>query len=119
MWRRWLRLMVTVCAVTALFACSSSNPTDDARVTDCIPGNDTEKPRATGEVENTSSKTSSFFIRVEFHDSDGNRVSEGVDNVNNVEAGTSSPFNITGLAHAKGEVNCEVATVRRTVVPGG
>lgn len=116
--RRWFRLLVVVLAATALFACSSSNLTDDARVTSCQPGTDTEKPRATGQIENSSSKTSNFFIRVEFHDSDGNRVSEGVDNVNNVEAGTRSPFNVTGFAHAKGGVTCEVATVRRTAVPG-
>ena len=116
--RRWFRLLVVVSAATTLFACSSSNLNDDARVTSCLPGTDTEKPRATGQIENTSSKASSFFIRVEFHDSDGNRLSEGVDNVNNVEAGSSSPFNVTGLADAKGEVTCEVATVRRTAVPG-
>ncbi len=105
--------------VAGLFACGADSPTGDATINSCVPGTDTEKPHAVGSVRNTSSKTSNFFIRIEFHDSAGNRVSEGVDTIADVEAGTAAPFDIRGLADAKGPLTCEVGTVRRTAAPGG
>ena len=116
--KRWLRPVVIAFLIAAFSGCGGSNPKDDATVTNCEPGTDTEKPHAIGEVRNSSSKTSSFFIRIEFHDSDGNRLSEGVDTITDVEPGTTAPFNITGLADAKGSLTCEVGTVRRTAAPG-
>lgn len=113
--QRWLGLLLAVLAVFALSACSNSSPKEDARVTSCEPGGEGTKPHAAGDVENTSSKRSNFFIRVEFRDSSGNRVSEGVDSINNVEPGTTSPWNVTAIADAQGPVTCELGTVRRTV----
>lgn len=117
--KRLLFSVAIALVVVTLSACASDDPKEDATVTSCVPGNETEKPQATGQVRNTSSKTSSFFVRIEFHDPSGNRVSEGVDTITDVEPGTSSPFTITGLAHAKGPLSCEVGTVRRTAAPGG
>jgi hypothetical protein len=117
--KRWLVSVAIAFLVATFAACASDDPKEDATVTSCVPGTDTEKPRAAGEVRNTSSKTSSFFIRIEFHDPGGNRVSEGVDTITDVEPGTASPFNITGLAHAKGPLTCEVGTVRRTAASTG
>ena len=114
-----LLLPVAIAFLAATFsACAGGSPTTDATINTCVPGTDTEKPHAIGSVRNTSSKTSNFFIRIEFHDSAGNRVSEGVDTIANVEAGTTADFNITGLAHAKGSLTCEVGTLRRTAAPG-
>lgn len=113
--RRWLSLLLAALAVVALSACSSSNLKEDARVTSCEPGGEGTKPHASGDVQNTSSKRSNFFIRVEFRDSSGNRVSEGVDSINNVEPGTTSPWNVTAIADAQGPITCELGTVRRTV----
>jgi hypothetical protein len=116
--KRWMFPVVAALFVATFSACGASDTKDAATVTSCVPGTDGAKPHAVGEVRNTSSKTSSFFVRIEFHDSSGNRVSEGVDTINDVEPGTASPFNITGLADAKGPVTCEVGTVRRTAAPG-
>jgi hypothetical protein len=116
--KRWLFPVVAALLVATFSACGASNTTGDATVNSCVPGTDTEKPHAIGSVRNTSSRTSSFFIRIEFHDSAGNRVSEGVDTINDVEAGTTAQFDITGLADAKGPLTCEVGTVRRTAAPG-
>ena len=116
--KRLLLPLATAFVVASLFACGADSPTGDATVTTCVPGTETEKPHAIGAVRNTSSKTSNFFIRIEFHDSAGNRVSEGVDTIADVEAGTTADFDIRGLADAKGPLTCEVGTVRRTAAPG-
>ena len=119
MCKRLLFAVAIAFVVATLSACASDDPREDATVTSCVPGTYTDKPHATGHVRNTSSKTSSYFVRIEFHDPSGNRVSEGVDTITDVEPGTSSPFTIIGLAHAKGPLTCDVGTVRRTAVPGG
>lgn len=116
--KRWMFPVATALLVATLSACASSSPKNDATVTSCVPGTDTERPHAIGEIRNSSSRTSNFFIRIEFHDSAGNRVSEGVDTITNVEPGTSSPFDIEGLANARGPLTCEVGTVNRTAAPG-
>ncbi len=118
--KRWLRPVVVAVAAAsaAASACGAASPTDAATITNCVPGTDTDKPRAVGEVRNASSKRSSFFIRIEFHDSDGNRLSEGLDTITDVEPGATEPFEIQGVADARGPVTCEVATVRRTAAPG-
>ena len=114
-----LLLPVAITFLVATFsACGADSPTSDATINTCVPGTDTEKPHAIGAVRNTSSKTSNFFIRIEFHDSAGNRGSEGVDTIADVESGTTAPFDIKGLADAKGPLTCEVGTVRRTAAPG-
>ncbi len=112
--KRWLRVAVTAFAAASFAGCGASSPLDAATVTSCVPGTGGEKPRAAGNVRNTSSKTSSFFIRIEFHDSDGNEVSEGVDTIADVEPGTVARFDIIGGNDAGGPVTCDVATVRRT-----
>ncbi len=116
--KRWPFPVVAPFLVVTLLACGSSdNLKADATISSCVPGTDTGKPHAVGEIRNTSSKTSNFFVRIEFHDSAGNRLSEGVTTITDVEAGTTSPFDITGLADAKGPITCEVGTVRRTAAP--
>ncbi len=116
--KRWLRPVVIAFALATAPACGAASPTDAVSVTKCVPGTSSEKPHAVGEVRNTSSKTSSFFIVIEFHDSDGNRVSEGVDTIIDVEPETTAPFDIEGAADARGPVSCEVGTVRRTAASG-
>ncbi len=117
--KRWLLPMVAALLVATFSACGGSdNLKADATISSCVPSTDTGKPHAVGEIRNTSSKTSNFFVRIEFHDSAGNRLSEGVTTITDVEPGTTSPFDITGLSGAKGPVTCEVGTVRRTAAPG-
>ena len=115
--RRLLGIAMVAVLTTVLLGCGSKS-TSDASVTTCIPDpNGDAPPRAEGQITNNSSKDSSFFVRVGFYDSSGNRVSEGADTINDVEPGTSSPFQITGTARAKGPLDCKVMTVRRSVSP--
>jgi hypothetical protein len=117
--RRTRSLLAALAVATVAAAgCASETSTSDATITACTPGTDTEKPKATGQIANNSSKRSSFYIRIVFRDGSGNRVSEGFDTISNVEPGTSSPWTITGLADANGPVDCRVETVRRSVAPG-
>jgi hypothetical protein len=76
------------------------------------------KPTATGTILNHSSKTSNYVIRMNFKDGSGNQVSEGVNAVNDVEAGASAQWTLTGTRAARGPVNCEVTGVTRTHIPG-
>ncbi len=116
---RFVRGLVTVLAATVLVACGGeSQQRDDARVSACRPGADGEKPKAEGQVTNSSSKPSNFVIRVGFRDSAGNRFSEGVDTVTAVLPGETSPWNVTAVVGAAGAVRCEVISVRRSVLPG-
>lgn len=115
---RRIRPFVVALSAVAIAGCSSSPSTAEATVTACMPGTDTDKPKATGQVANSTSKRSSYFIRVEFRDGSGNKLTEGVDTISNVEPGTSSPWTITALADANGPVDCQVATVRRSATPG-
>lgn len=117
--RRLLTIAVAALLTTALFGCGSKS-TSDATVTNCQPDPEGDAPpMAEGQVTNNSSKDSSFFIRVGFYDSSGNRVSEGADTLNDVEPGTSSPFQVVGAARARGPLECKVLTVRRSVSPVG
>ncbi len=117
--RRLLGIAMAAVLTVTLVGCGSKS-TSAATVTNCQPdpGGDAP-PMAEGQVTNNSSKASSFFIRVGFYDNSGNRVSEGVDTLNDVEPGTSSPFQVVGAARANGPLNCKVMTVRRSVSPVG
>ena len=102
-----------------LAGCGTSKSTADATVTACNADPNGGKPTAEGQVRNTSSKSSTFFIRLGFYDPSGNRVSEGLDSVGSVNPGQSGPFSITGAADAQGLLMCKVLTLRRTAAPGG
>ena len=102
---------------TVLLGCGGKS-TSDASVLSCVADPDGGPPRAEGEIRNSSSKESVFFVRVGFYDTSGNRVSEGADTISDVEPGTSSPFQINGAARAKGPLECKVLNVRRSVSPG-
>ncbi len=108
-------------AVLTAGACSSSKSElkGDAAITACTPGPNDGQPFAEGQITNNSSKSSNFTIRVGFSDSSGNKVSQGVDVVTDVEPGTSSPWGVTGVTSAKGPVTCEVLDVTRNVNPTG
>ena len=101
---------------TVVLGCGGKS-TSDASVLSCVADPDGGPPRAEGQITNSSSKESVFVIRVGFYDSSGNRVSEGSDSISDVEPGTSSPFQINGIARAKGPLECKVLNVRRSVSP--
>jgi len=118
---RSIRLLSALVIAGGLLAgCGTSKSTQDATITECNADPGGGKPTAKGQVTNTSSESSTFFLRIGFYDSSGNRVSEGVDTVGSInENGGTGPWNTTGAADAKGPLTCKVITLRRTAAPGG
>jgi len=115
------RLIVAMALAVLLgtAACKSSpEKLDDASITACTPGADDGRPVAEGQVTNSSSKTSSYSVRVNFFDEADNKVTEGVDVATDVEPGSSSPFRVTGVGTMKGAVDCRVSGVTRNAAPG-
>jgi len=117
---RSIRLLsAAVLAATLVVGCGTSKNTQDASIQGCNADPGGGKPTANGIVVNTSSKSSSFFIRLGFYDQAGNRISEGADTVGSIDPGGTGPWSITGAADANGPLTCEVMTLRRTAAPGG
>ncbi len=118
--RSFRLLSAAVIAGAVLVGCGTSKSTQDATISECTADPGGGKPTAKGLVTNTSSESSTFFLRIGFYDSSGNRVSEGVDTVGSVNSnGGTGPWNTTGAADAKGPLTCKVITLRRTAAPGG
>ena len=118
--RRSTMLSVLGIALLGLAGCSGSNDHKaDATITACTPAADGGKPVAEGQVTNPTSKTSQYSIRVQFYDASNNKVTEGIDAITGVEAGSSSPWRVTGLQSVNGPVDCRLGTVTRNVQPGG
>jgi len=117
---RRLTILLTLAAMLGGAACSAgADHKADATITACTPAPGGGKPVADGQVTNPTTKTSNYSVRIGFYDSSGNKVSDGLDAVSGVEAGTSSPFHVTGLQSVTGAVTCRVAGVTRNVAPGG
>lgn len=117
--RRALGLVAVALMTAALTGCGTSKSTQDASVAACNADPGGGRPTAEGQVVNTSSKSSSFFLRVAFYDGSGNKVSEGVDQVGSIDPGKGGPWHVTGATDAKGPLTCKVVTLRRTAAPGG
>ncbi|MGI9021901.1 MAG: FxLYD domain-containing protein [Acidimicrobiales bacterium] len=114
---RSLRLL-SAAAVAAglLVGCGTSKSTQDASIAACNADPGGGKPTAQGQVVNTSSETSSFFIRIGFYDVSDNRISEGATTLGSVDPGALGSWTITGAADANGPLTCKVMTLRRTSV---
>jgi hypothetical protein len=109
---------LAVVAVAALVAggCGTSKSTGDAAVTACTADSGGGQPTAQGTVRNTSSKTSTFVLRIGFYDSSDNRVSDAVVNVGDVEPAATGQWQTTGAASAKGPLTCKVLSLNRTSI---
>ncbi len=113
-------IVLLLAATLGLAGCSAgADHKADATITACTPAADGGKPVANGQVTNPTSKVSNYSIRVSFYDSSGNKVTEGIDAITDVEPGTSSPWNVTGLQSVNGPVDCRLGKVTRNVTPGG
>lgn len=119
MWGRSVGLGAVALTAVLSAGCGTSKATSDATVAACDAEPGGGQPKASGQVVNTSSKSSSFFLRIGFYDSSGNKVSEGVDQVGSIEPGKGGPWQTTGVQSAKGPLTCKVVTLRRTVAVGG
>ena len=118
--KRLMRTALPLAAILGLVGCSAgSDHKADATITACTPAPDGGKPVADGQVTNPTTKVSNYSIQVSFYDSSGNKVTQGIDAVTDVEPGSSSPWHVTGLQSANGPIDCRLGTVTRNVKPGG
>jgi hypothetical protein len=121
---RLIGLLVGLVAIAAvvlavvLVTRTSDDAKDDVTVATCDADPDGGDPTASGQIVNDSSKTSNYVIRLRFNDAEGNGVSEGVVAVDDVEAGDTARWELTGTRSAEGPVTCELTDVSRTHLPG-
>ena len=108
-----------VVAIVVFAGGSSSNPAEeDVTVQACAADPGGDKPKASGQILNHSSKASNYVVRLTFTDPQGNQVSEGVVAVKDVEPDETAAWELTGARDAKGPLRCEVSGVSRTHIPG-
>src|SRR5213082_3349418 len=78
-----LILALVIIAAVVVFAKDDSSAKRDVTVQACTG----DKPTASGQIVNHSSKTSDYVVRLKFTDAQGNQVAEGVDGVKSVASG--------------------------------
>ena len=121
---RFIALLVTLVVIAAIVLAvvlvtrTSDDAKDDVTVAACNADPGGGDPSASGEIVNDSSKTSNYVIRLRFNDAQGNGVSEGVVAVDDVEAGATARWELTGTRAAEGPLTCEITDVSRTHLPG-
>jgi hypothetical protein len=124
MGRRLLAALVALVVIAAvvlavvLVTRTSDDAKDDVSVATCEADPGGGDPSASGQIVNDSSKTSNYVIRLRFNDAQGNGVSEGVVAVDDVEAGATARWELTGTRSASGPLTCEITDVSRTHLPG-
>ena len=112
-----LAVIVALVLVLLIKGTSSKSAEKDVTVTACRSNGD-GKPTASGTIVNHSSKTSNYVIRLAFTDAQGNTVSEGVAPVKSVGVDKTAKWDLTGDRDVKGSVQCDLAGVSRTHLPG-
>lgn len=85
----------------------------DVRVTGCTVNSTTTWPAADVEIVNHSGAKSNYVVSVEFLDTDGTRLGEGLAAANNVAAGQKVQTKAQGLADTSGKITCKVSDVTR------
>ena len=113
-----LAVIAAIVLAVVLVTRTSDDAKDDVAVQRCEPDPGGGDPTASGQIVNDSSKTSNYVIRLRFDDAQGNGVSEGVTAVDDVEAGATAQWELTGTRSAEGPLTCEVTDVSRTHLPG-
>jgi hypothetical protein len=113
-----LAVIAAVVLAVILVTRTSDDAKDDVTVGTCEADQGGGDPSASGQIVNDSSKTSNYVIRLRFNDAQGNGVSEGVAAVDDVEAGATAEWELTGTRSAEGPLTCEVTDVSRTHLPG-
>ncbi|MFI6938854.1 hypothetical protein ACIBI4_06255 [Streptomyces sp. NPDC050418] len=85
----------------------------DVEITSCGISPSTSWPKAEIRITNHSSKTSDYWINVEFVDARGERFAEGFVTANNLDPGKVSRESASGFTEAPGSVTCRVTEVER------
>lgn len=117
---RWLTaLLIGGLALAALGGCTSAGKSaaKDVSVTSCTAGAGSAHPVARGQIDNGTSKASTYVIHVKFNDPSGNHIGDGVATVAKVAAHGTATWHATGSRSAHGALTCPIASVTRTVVP--
>ena len=97
-------LLAAIVLVIVLANSSSDDAKDDVTVTSCEPNGD-GNPEASGRIQNDSSKTSNYVIRIDFNDRSGNTISEGAVTVKSVESDSAAEWQLTGARDASARSN--------------
>jgi len=113
-----LILALVIIAAVVVFAKDDSSAKRDVTVQACNADPTGDKPTASGQIVNHSSKTSDYVVRLKFTDAQGNQVAEGVDGVKSVASGAGATWTLKGDRDARGPVKCTVTGVTRTHLPG-
>jgi hypothetical protein len=109
---------LTACAGTTSSPESSAPAKDDVRIVGCFVDNILNLPSASVLITNHSGKSSNYMVRVEFLDSSGTRVAEGIAAKNNLDAGKySAQIAHGGLKTVTAPITCRVLDVTRHVAP--
>jgi hypothetical protein len=85
----------------------------DVQLSDCSVDSVLKWPSVKVTITNKSSKSSNYLIQVEFLDSAGVRISEGVAAANSVAAGQTAVQKAQGTSETSGKVTCKVLKVTR------
>jgi len=109
--------LLCVSSLTFMSCTSSKTVSKDVAITSCKASPSGGHPKAEGTITNHSSKDSGYTIHVNFKDSSGNDVGDGVAVVAKVDKGASAKWDATGTVNAKGPVKCDLGKLARTAVP--
>ncbi|WP_369211102.1 hypothetical protein [Streptomyces flavofungini] len=94
-------------------ASTVSGAAADVEIARCSVSSSSNLPQASLRITNHSSKTSDYWINVEFLDAKGERVAEGATFVNNLAAQQVARDTVTGFTQASGKIVCRITEVTR------
>ncbi|GHC43663.1 FxLYD domain-containing protein [Streptomyces flavofungini] len=90
-----------------------SGPRADVEIIKCSVEPNTRWPNAELRITNHSSKTSDYWVEVEFVDADGVRIAEGVAGTSNLAPDQVANESASGFREASGKVVCRITDVTR------
>lgn len=85
----------------------------DVKIEKCAVSSSTSWPQADLRITNNSSKTSDYWIDIEFLDEKGERIAEGTAAARKLASGQVAKETVTGFTEASGKVVCRITDVTR------
>ncbi len=90
-----------------------NGPRGDVRITACAVDSSTHWPHAELLVTNRSSKDSNYYVRVEFVDAGGKRLSEAFASTIGVAPGQQSEVTAQSLDEVRSRIDCRIENLTR------
>ncbi len=90
-----------------------NGPEGDVKITSCKVDETTSWPSAELLITNRSSKTSDYYVSVEFVDTSGKRIGEAFMAIDNLVPGQKAEETAQGLDTIKVKIKCRVTDVTR------